>query len=118
MIDSSSIKLVFSMGILLIWICMPAPLVLGQATATLKGTVTLGEDGQPIHNVLITILQLKRTVGTNDQGRYEFQNLPAGRYDVVAHLDRVPDVVQPYNSPRALPPLSISRFNSGAWRSE
>lgn len=94
MIDSSSIKLVFSMGILLIWICMPAPLVLGQATATLKGTVTLGEDGQPIHNVLITILQLKRTVGTNDQGRYEFQNLPAGRYDVVAHLDRVPDVVR------------------------
>ena len=94
MFDNLSRRLVFSMGILLFFVCMPAPLALGQATATLKGTVTLGEGGQSIHNVLITILQLRRTVGTNDQGQYEFQNLPAGRYDVVAHLDRVPDVVR------------------------
>lgn len=67
----------------------------GQPTATLKGTITLGGSGAPIHNVLVTILQLKRTVGTNEQGQYEFQNIPAGRYDVVAHLDRVPDVVRP-----------------------
>jgi iron complex outermembrane receptor protein len=43
---------------------------------------------------LVTILQLKRTVGTNEQGQYEFQNVPTGRYNVVAHLDRVPDVVR------------------------
>jgi len=66
----------------------------GQAGASLKGTVTLGESGQPIHNVLITILQLKQTVGTDEQGSYQFQNLPPGRYDVVAHLDRVPDIVR------------------------
>ena len=66
----------------------------GQSNATLKGTVTLGESGQPIHNVLVTILQLRRTVGTNEQGQYEFQNVPAGRYEVLAHLDRVPDVVR------------------------
>ena len=65
-----------------------------QSNAALNGTVTLGDSGEPIHNVLITILQLKRTVGTNEQGRYEFQNLPPGRYDVVAHLDRVPDVLR------------------------
>ena len=67
---------------------------LGQPGASLKGTVTLGESGKPIHNVLITILQLKRTVGTDEQGNYEFQNLPPGRYDVTAHLDRVPDIVR------------------------
>lgn len=69
----------------------------GQAaapTATLRGTVTLGESGKPVHNALITILQLKRTVDTDDRGHYEFQNLPPGKYDIVAHLDRVPDTVR------------------------
>lgn len=70
---------------------------LGQtatSASSLRGTVTLGESGEPIHNVLVTVLQLKRTVGTDEQGKYEFQNLPAGRYDIVAHLDRVPDIVR------------------------
>jgi iron complex outermembrane receptor protein len=65
-----------------------------QSTGTIKGKVTLGDNGQPIHNVLVTILQLKRTVDTDEQGNYEFQNVPAGRYNVIAHLDRVPDQVQ------------------------
>ena len=56
--------------------------------------MTLGESGKPIHNVLITVLQLKRTVGTDESGNYEIANLPPGRYDVLAHLDRVPDMVQ------------------------
>jgi iron complex outermembrane receptor protein len=70
---------------------------LGQSatpTTTLRGTVTLGDSGKPVHNALVTILQLKRTVDTDDNGRYEFQGVPVGKYDVVAHLDRVPDVVQ------------------------
>lgn len=65
-----------------------------SATATVRGTVTLGGTGKPVHNVMITVLQLKRTVTTDDDGRYEFTGLPPGRYDVVAHLDRVPDVVR------------------------
>jgi iron complex outermembrane receptor protein len=64
-----------------------------QTGATLKGKVTLSSSGKPIHNVLVTILQLKKTVDTDDSGNYEFQNIPPGRYDVLAHLDRVPDVV-------------------------
>jgi iron complex outermembrane receptor protein len=44
--------------------------------------------------VTVTILKLKRSVETDDNGVYEFQNVPPGTYDVVAHLDRVPDVVQ------------------------
>ena len=65
-----------------------------NASATLRGRVTLGESGKPVHHVLITILQLKRTVDTDDDGRYEFRGLPPGRYDVLAHLDRVPDTVK------------------------
>jgi iron complex outermembrane receptor protein len=71
-----------------------SPPAFGQSTASLNGTVTLGESGKPIHNVLITILQLKKTVGTDEKGNYLFENLPAGRYDVLAHLDRVPDIVK------------------------
>ena len=56
--------------------------------------MTLGESGKPIHNVLITILQLKRTVDTDDNGQYQIQGVPPGKYDVVAHLDRVPDTVK------------------------
>ena len=77
--------------IILSLISFPA---LGQSTGTLRGTVTLGDSGKPVHNVLITILQLKRTVDTDDDGKYEFPNVPPGRYDVVAHLDRVPDIVR------------------------
>ena len=68
--------------------------VLAQSRATLRGTVTLGDTDKPVHNVLITVLQLKRTVDTDDDGKYEFTDLPPGKYEVLAHIDRVPDVVQ------------------------
>jgi iron complex outermembrane receptor protein len=65
-----------------------------NAANMLRGTVTLETSGKPVHGVIMTILQLKRSVETGDDGVYEFQNVPAGTYSVVAHLDRVPDVVQ------------------------
>ena len=77
--------------IVLVFSGLPA---LAQGNATLRGTVTLGETGKPVHNVLVTILQLKRTVDTDDNGKYEFTAVPPGKYDVLAHIDRVPDIVQ------------------------
>ncbi len=65
-----------------------------SGSATLRGTVTLGENGKPVHNVLITIVQLKRTVNTDDDGHYEITGVPPGKYNVVAQLDRVPDVTR------------------------
>lgn len=64
-----------------------------DAGVTLSGTVTIGE-GSPIHNVSVTILQLRLTVTTDSDGKYVFKNVPPGNYDVVAHLDRVPDAVK------------------------
>jgi iron complex outermembrane receptor protein len=84
------LKFSFVLGLLLI-LSLP---VLGQSNATLRGTITLGNSEKPIHNVLVTILQLRRTVDTDENGKYEFRDVPPGRYDVVAHLDRVPDKVQ------------------------
>jgi iron complex outermembrane receptor protein len=65
-----------------------------QGGGTLQGTVTLGDSDSIIHNVIVTILQLRRSVDTDESGKYEFRDLPPGRYDVVAHLDRAPDVVR------------------------
>ena len=67
---------------------------IAQALGSLRGVVTLESSGKPVHGVIVTILQLKRSVESNDDGVYEFSGVPAGTYDVVAHLDRVPDVVQ------------------------
>ena len=64
------------------------------ATGAVRGTVTLGDTNKPAHGVLVTIIQLRRSVMTGDDGAYEFQSVPAGRYDLVAHMDRVPDVVR------------------------
>lgn len=63
-------------------------------TANLSGKVTLGDTGTPVHGATVTILQLRRSVVTDDDGKYEFQNLPPGNYDVTAHLDRATDVLK------------------------
>ncbi|MEW6128177.1 MAG: TonB-dependent receptor [Acidobacteriota bacterium] len=70
-----------------------APLNFAQSGAKLSGTVTIGNN-TPVHNVTVTILQLKRSVETDEDGRYVFNDLPPGTYDVVAHLHRFPDVVK------------------------
>jgi iron complex outermembrane recepter protein len=67
---------------------------MAQTSGRLIGTVTLGDNGKPTHGVNVTILQLKRSTSTDDNGKYEFQNVPPGRYDVTAHLEGTPDVVQ------------------------
>ena len=91
-------NLLQKISISVIFISLISFAALGQAaatgTGTLRGTVTLGDSGKPIHNAIITILQLKRSVDTDDNGSYEFTNVPPGKYDVVAHLDRVPDIVR------------------------
>jgi len=88
-IDTTAFRIAVVLGVFSL-LCLPA---LGQSNGTLRGTITLGDSGKPVHHVLVTILQLKRVEDTDEQGNYEFQNVPPGRYDVRAHLDRVPDVV-------------------------
>jgi iron complex outermembrane recepter protein len=67
---------------------------LAQSNVALRGVVTIGGTEKPVHNVRVTIIQLKRSVETDEKGAYEFQNIPPGSYDVTAHLDLAPDVVK------------------------
>ena len=65
-----------------------------QTTGTLRGKVTLDTSGQAIHQVTVTIMQLKRIAVTDDNGAYEFKDVPPGKYDIKAHLDLAPDVIK------------------------
>jgi iron complex outermembrane receptor protein len=89
------------MGVL-IWVLilsgMPA-IGFGQSTATLKGVITLEGGGSPLHNVIVTIVELKRSVETDDKGAYAFQQVPPGTYNVLAHLEGFPDDVQSVTIP-------------------
>src|SRR5262245_27922280 len=67
---------------------------LSQTNGTIRGTVTLETTESPVHNVIVTISRLNRTTETNETGAFEFENVPPGSYEVIAHLDRVPDAVQ------------------------
>src|SRR5262249_15625832 len=60
----------------------------------LRGTVELRPSGAKARNALITIAELDRSTLTDENGNFEFGDVPVGSYDVIAHLDRVPDVVK------------------------
>lgn len=65
-------------------------LVYGQ-NGTIQGTITLQENNNPLHDVVVILSQLKRSTQTKDDGIYVFENIPPGTYTVIAHLDRFPD---------------------------
>lgn len=74
--------------------CLCALAISGQAqtTGTLRGKVAL-TNGDPVHNVKVTIIQLKLSTETAEDGAYEFKNVPPGKYDISAHLERTPDIL-------------------------
>jgi iron complex outermembrane receptor protein len=60
----------------------------------ISGTVHVQPSGLAARNAVVTIAELKKTALTDESGHYEFHDIPAGTYQLIAHLDRVPDVVK------------------------
>ena len=58
------------------------------------GTVRVQPSGLAARNAVVTIAELKKAALTDESGHYEFHDIPAGTYQLIAHLDRVPDVVK------------------------
>lgn len=71
-----------------------ASLGFSQAQGTIRGAVTLADDNKPIHNAIVTVVQLKRSVQTDESGAFEVMQVPPGTYTVLAHMEGFPDVVQ------------------------
>ena len=60
----------------------------------IRGTVSIEPSGTGARNAVVTIAELRKSVLTDDNGKFEFRDIPEGRYQIIAHLDRVPDVVK------------------------
>lgn len=62
--------------------------VQAQETGTVRGTVILAENGGPVDGALILIIGTGAFTFTDD-GAFEFTNVPAGTYDVIAQREQL-----------------------------
>ena len=60
-------------------------------TGSLKGTVTSAVNKEPIAGATIEITELHQTANTDENGVYEFKNIPPGNYTVVTHIEGFSD---------------------------
>ncbi len=65
-----------------------------SSTGILSGTVVLESSGVPVRNAVITIAELKKSVLSDERGAFQFDAVRFGKYQLIAHLDRIPDVVR------------------------
>lgn len=65
--------------------------LLAQTSGTLSGTVVLDSTGEPLHFVKVLLIGLSRGTQTDDSGAFRFENVPAGKYEVLAHLHSLSD---------------------------
>jgi len=63
-----------------------AAAVWSQQAGSIEGTVRLAATGQPMHNVVVTVLPLGRNAETADDGSYKIANLAPGTYTVLARV--------------------------------
>ena len=63
-------------------------------TGTIHGTVTIEPLGIAARSAVVTIVELKRSVLTDETGAFQFKGIAPGKYQVFAHLDRVQDVIK------------------------
>ena len=54
-----------------------------QPAGTIEGTVIL-PTGDPAHRITVLLAELGRIVETDDDGRFVFENVPPGAYDILA----------------------------------
>lgn len=66
-----------------------------QPTGTIRGTVSLESNGGALHGVTVTVVGLKRSAITDDDGKFEITGVPVGNHSVLTHLDGFPDSVKP-----------------------
>ena len=60
-----------------------------QETGQIEGTVFMEEINSPLHDAHVLVIELGRSTLSEADGSYEFNNVPPGRYQVIAHVDSV-----------------------------
>jgi iron complex outermembrane receptor protein len=62
--------------------------------STLSGKIVFKESGAPARGAIVAVTQLKRSVVTGEDGTYRFDQVPAGRYELIVHVERAGDAVR------------------------
>ena len=65
-----------------------------RSVFAIQGVVRIEPSGIAARNAVVTIAELRKSILTDEGGGFRFDDIPAGRYQIIAHLDRVPDVVK------------------------
>ncbi len=68
--------------------CSTSPIYSAQAESTseVRGKVTFSNTPLPIPAASVTIVQLRRSAMTDENGLYSFRGVPPGSYDIVSHI--------------------------------
>lgn len=90
-------KTIISAAIITFFVSITAFAQPPALTGTIRGTVRLDTSRTAARNALVTIAEMKKATLTDENGRFEFKDVPVGKYQLIAHLDRVPDVVKTVN---------------------
>ena len=68
--------------------------IVSAQTSTISGKVFYGGGNTPLHDASVQIVQLNRTVTSDDNGNFQFTNVPAGRYTVIVHIEGFADATK------------------------
>ena len=60
-----------------------------QELGQIEGSVFMEEINSPLHGAHVLVIELGRSTLSQADGSYEFNNVPPGRYQVIAHVDSV-----------------------------
>jgi len=69
--------------------------VSAQSGGTIKGSVILKSKDSGLHNAAVRIVQLNRVTDSNEDGTYEFKDVPPGTYDVIVTMPAMDGASQP-----------------------
>ncbi len=75
------------------FLCLPL-FAFAQSTGTIRGTITTDVNSAAISGVSVEITQLRRTAETDENGAYQFNDVPPGRYTLVTHIEGFSDRAQ------------------------
>jgi iron complex outermembrane receptor protein len=92
LLEMSKITAVFAAAGMLVGTALAASQSPGSAS--LRGRVTIRDNGAPVINASVLIIQLDRSTMTDSDGKYEFLDLPPGTYDVISHMHALADEVR------------------------
>ena len=63
--------------------------VLAQEAGIVRGTVTLEENGGPVHGAVVLVVGSGAFALTDEQGSFEIDDIPAGSYEVLAQREHL-----------------------------